>query len=227
MIIGSSYAIAQVDVIDRFDGPTLNSRWVTAPGLITKAGGSYRQTNGALNFTVATGSTSRVENNIHVLNTNSLPTDRSWTLVIGMHNSADYSTQYGASQLQIGVGDMRTVNSVYGGVGFTLARSRNLNGGNPLFGFYGTNLPKWYDNGGIWTNANTNASARFEYNALTRTLQGFVTTDGVNPIDNTYNYSPAGPASSIPIPATAKLNLLVIQNVYSVAVPVGRMWVDN
>jgi len=227
MIIGSSYAIAQVDVIDRFDGPTLNSRWVTAPGLITKAGGSYRQTNGALNFTVATGSTSRVENNIHVLNTNSLPTDRSWTLVIGMHNSADYSTQYGASQLQIGVGDMRTVNSVYGGVGFTLARSRNLNGGNPLFGFYGTNLPKWYDNGGIWTNANTNASARFEYNALTRTLQGFVTTDGVNPIDNTYNYSPAGPASSIPIPATAKLNLLVIQNVYRVAVPVGRMWVDN
>ena len=227
MTIGSSYAIAQVDVIDRFDGTTLNSRWITAPGLFTKAGGSYRQTNGALNFTVATGSSSRVENNIHVLNTNTLPTDQSWSLVIGMHNSADYSSFYGSSQLQMGVLDLRTINSDFRGVVFTLARYRDLNGGNPLFGFYGTNLPKWYENGGIWTNANTNASARFEYNALTRTLQGFVTTDGVNPIDNTYNYFSAGPASSIPIPATAKLNLLVIQNVYSVAVPVGKMWVDN
>jgi len=218
--------LAQADQIDRFDGPFLNSRWVTT--FTTKGGGSYRQTNGALNFTVATGSTNIVENNIHVLNTNSLPTDRSWTLMIGMHHNTDFSPTYGAAQLQLGVFDARTVSpSNTLGVGFTLARYFLKNNGDPLFGFGGTNLPKWHAADGIWTNASSDASAKFIYDATTRILQAFVTTDGNNPVDNNYNYIPAGPASSVSIPSSAKLNFYVIQNVYSVAVPVGRMWVDN
>ena len=225
-LLSADFGIAQTVVTDRFEGSTLNPQWVTT--FTTKGGGSYRQTNGALQFTVATGSTNRVENNIHVLNTNALPTDRSWTLVIGMHNSANYSSNYGSSQLQLGIFDARTVSpSNTLGVGLTLARYYLKNNGNPLFGFGGSNLPKWHAEDGIWTNASSNGSAKFIYHAPTRTLQGFVTTEGTNPVDEEYDYIPTGPASSVPIPPSAKLNFYVIQNVYSVAVPVGKMWVDN
>lgn len=219
--IGTSSVFALNPMIDRFDGTSLNqASWSQLGSVIGTAGISIN--NGKLNFYVTTATTNKQENNINITNTTSLSTSESWTVLFGMHNSANYSTNNGSSQLQFWLADpgFNFIN------GASLSWAKNIATNNPVLGLESGTSPFWYEIGGTSRPSQSDISVKINYNSTNKTIYIFSSTNGVNPIDNTYNYT----LFSSTLVDSSHYSSLVFgfsANVFDVAVTSEQMWIDN
>ena len=206
------------ETVDRFSGTGLDPMWSQVGA--TKGTSAYGVDNGRLNFTVSTATPYRTENNINLINSTVFSTIESWSVLIGVHNSAPYASN-GASQIQAYVIDP-TYNFY---LGATLASYRFFPDNN-VFGLEKSGASEWYNTGGVTAPATQDVSMKFTYEAQSGSLKVYTTIDGNDPIDNKYSYSILG-ETTIDWIQYPTLAFGLSQNVYDIAIAQNQMWVDN
>jgi len=205
------------EIVDRFSGTGLDPMWSQLNA--TKGTSAYGVDNGRLNFTVSTATPYRTENNISLINSTVFSTIESWSVLIGVHNSAPYGNN-GASQIQAYITDP-TFNFY---LGATLASYRLFP--DNVFGLEKSSASEWYTTEGVTAPATQDVSMKFTYEAQSGNLKVYTTIDGNDPIDNQYSYSFLG-ETTIDWIQYPTLAFVLSQNVYDIAIAQNQMWVDN
>ena len=221
LLFATSRALSLVPFEDQFSGTSINSvAWEQKNP--SKGTSSFSVNNGRLNFYVSTATIDRTENETGIWSKIDLPTNQSWSVMCGLHNSASFSLNNGASQMQFAIVD-ETLSCF---LGASLFREKNLATSSPLLGLESSSAPHFWDANGIRTTGSIDASIKISYDKTTQTLTIYTSTDGNNPSANNYNWRPLG-SLVLNSNITPRLKAVIASNVYDVSVSDGQMWADN